>query len=117
MMPVEIDEPLMTEIARMTGGRYFRATDTQSLRHVFDEINRLEKETVEQVVYRRFDEAYPVPPAPGPGALGVLSGLSATPPGCGSRSASTRPTCSHSPRPFAGRAGSRPPARARPRVV
>src|SRR2546421_5596315 len=53
MMPVEIDEPLMTEIARMTGGRYFRATDTQSLRHVFDEINRLEKETVEQVVYRR----------------------------------------------------------------
>src|SRR5207244_12735493 len=50
MMPVEIDEPLMTEIARMTGGRYFRATDTQSLRHVFDEINRPAKETVQQVV-------------------------------------------------------------------
>ena len=71
MMPVEIDEPLMTEIARMTGGRYFRATDTQSLRHVFEEINRLEKSTVEQVVYRRFEEAYRVPLALGLVALAL----------------------------------------------
>src|SRR5256886_7722078 len=42
MMQVEIDEPLMTEIASMTGGRYFRATDAQSLRNIFAEINRLE---------------------------------------------------------------------------
>src|SRR6266581_3028694 len=78
MMPVEIDEPLMTEIARMTGGRYFRATDTQSLRHVFDEINRLEKSTVEQVVYRRFEEAYRVPLALGLVALGLEIVLAAT---------------------------------------
>src|SRR5438067_5937784 len=78
MMPVEIDEPLMTEIARMTGGRYFRATDTQSLRHVFDEINRLEKETVQQVVYRRFDESYRVPLALGLVALGLEIVLAAT---------------------------------------
>src|SRR5207247_868148 len=32
MMPVEIDEPLLTEIASTSGGRYFRATDTGSLR-------------------------------------------------------------------------------------
>src|SRR5256886_3619612 len=73
MMPVEIDEPLMTEIARMTGGRYFRATDTQSLRHVFDEINRLEKETVQQVVYRRFGEADRGPPPLRP-AIGRAAG-------------------------------------------
>ena len=78
MMPVEIDEPLMTEIARMTGGRYFRATDTQSLRHVFDEVNRLEKSTVEQVVYRRFEEAYRVPLALGLVALGLEIVLAAT---------------------------------------
>jgi len=78
MMPVEIDEPLMTEIARMTGGRYFRATDTQSLRHVFDEINRLEKTTVAQVVYRRFDEAYRVPLALGLMALALEIVLAAT---------------------------------------
>src|SRR2546430_7426373 len=76
MMPVEIDEPLMTEIASMTGGRYFRATDAQSLRNVFAEINRLEKTPVEQVVYRRFAEADRTPPAPrgggrAPGGVGA----------------------------------------------
>lgn len=71
MMPVEIDEPLMTEIASMTGGRYFRATDSESLRHVFEEINRLEKSTVEQTVYRRFDEAYRAPLALGLMALAL----------------------------------------------
>jgi len=78
MMPVEIDEPLMTEIASMTGGRYFRATDTESLRHVFQEINRLEKSTVEQVVYRRFDEAYRVPLAMGLVALALEIVLAGT---------------------------------------
>src|SRR5437899_7529538 len=69
MLPVEIDEPLMTEIASMTGGRYFRATDAQSLRNIFAEINRLEKTPVEQVVYRRFDEEYRTPLALGLVAL------------------------------------------------
>jgi Ca-activated chloride channel family protein len=78
MMPVEIDEPLMTEIASMTGGRYFRATDTESLRHIFQEINRLEKSTVEQVVYRRFDEAYRVPLALGLLALALEIVLAGT---------------------------------------
>jgi Ca-activated chloride channel family protein len=78
MMAVEIDEPLLTEIASMTGGRYFRATDTQSLRHVFEEINRLEKSTVEQVVYRRFDEAYRVPLALGLVALALEIVLAGT---------------------------------------
>src|SRR2546429_5365468 len=71
MRPVEIDEQLLTEIASMTGGRYYRATDTQSLRHVFEEINRLEKTEVEQVVYRRFDEAYRLPLALGLVALAL----------------------------------------------
>src|SRR5207247_9403154 len=65
MRPVEIDEQLLTEIASMTGGRCYRATDTQSLRHIFEEINRLEKPEGEQVVYRRFDEAYRLPLALG----------------------------------------------------
>src|SRR5205807_8892891 len=41
MMPVEIDEPLMTEIARMTGGRYFRAPDHPSLTSAVYELTRL----------------------------------------------------------------------------
>ena len=72
------DEPLLTEIASMTGGRYYRATDTQSMRHIFEEINRLEKTPVEQVVYRRFDEAYRVPLALGLVALALEIVLAGT---------------------------------------
>jgi Ca-activated chloride channel family protein len=57
-LPVEIDEPLLTEVAQASGGRYFRATDRESLRGVFREIDRLEKTPVQQVIYRRFEEAY-----------------------------------------------------------
>lgn len=57
MMPVEIDEQLLTEVTTMTGGRYFRATDTEALRHIFAEINRLETTAVQHVIYRRYEEA------------------------------------------------------------
>lgn len=40
---VKIDEPILREIAQRTEGRYFRATSTESLQSVYDEINRLEK--------------------------------------------------------------------------
>lgn len=60
-MPVKIDEQLLGEIARNTGGRYFRATDAASLSNIFAEINRLEKTPVQHLVYRRYDEAYRVP--------------------------------------------------------
>ena len=78
MLPVEIDEPLLTEVATMTGGRYFRATDSESLRHIFSEINRLEKTTVQHVIYRRFDEALRWPLALGLLALAAELVLSAT---------------------------------------
>ena len=57
-MPVKIDEQLLGEVARTTGGRYFRATDAASLSNVFSEINRLEKTPVQHLVYRRYEEAY-----------------------------------------------------------
>lgn len=40
---VDIDEGLLTRIAEMTGGRFFRAADTQALMNVYAEIDRLEK--------------------------------------------------------------------------
>ena len=57
-MPVKIDEQLLGEVARTTGGRYFRATDAASLSNIFGEINRLEKAPVQHLVYRRYDDAY-----------------------------------------------------------
>ncbi len=42
-MKVEIDEKLLSEIAKSTGGRYFRATDNTKLSEIYSEINKLEK--------------------------------------------------------------------------
>jgi Ca-activated chloride channel family protein len=42
-MPTEIDEELLQNIASMTDGQYFRATDNQALVKVYEEIDRLEK--------------------------------------------------------------------------
>ncbi len=43
----EIDEPTLKAIAKETGGKYFRATDRNSLRSVYTEIDRLEKRKIE----------------------------------------------------------------------
>ena len=46
-LPVHIDDELLTNIADLSGGRYFRATTPQALDSVYKEIDRLEKSTVE----------------------------------------------------------------------
>lgn len=55
---VEIDEELLKEIAKTTGGQYFRATSTSKLVEIYDEINKLEKTDVEEFKYRNYDEKY-----------------------------------------------------------
>jgi Ca-activated chloride channel family protein len=77
-MPVKIDEQLLGEVARTTGGRYFRATDAASLANIFSEINRLEKTPVQHLVYRRYDEAYRWPLGAGLLALALELVLAAT---------------------------------------
>lgn len=42
-LEVELDEPLLKEIASVTGGRYFRATDNTKLSEIYAEINKMEK--------------------------------------------------------------------------
>ena len=42
-MQVDIDEKTLTEIAAMTGGKYFRAQDTEGLRRVYEEIDAMER--------------------------------------------------------------------------
>ncbi len=44
---VEIDEAVLREIAESTGGEYFRATDNDKLKAIYDQINLLEKSEVE----------------------------------------------------------------------
>lgn len=55
---VEIDEKGLTEIADITGGKYFRATDNQSLKNIYDEINTLEKTKIDVENFILYNERY-----------------------------------------------------------
>jgi Ca-activated chloride channel family protein len=58
-IPVEFDEESLQQIATMTGGSYFRATDTQSLQRIFDEIDQLEKSEVEVQKVAQYRDLFP----------------------------------------------------------
>ena len=53
MQQVEIDETLLKEIAKTTGGRYFRATSNTKLAEIYTEINALEKTDIEEFKYTK----------------------------------------------------------------
>lgn len=55
---VEIDEKLMQEIATITNGKYFRATDNKKLEAIYDEIDRLEKSKITENRFMMFDEQF-----------------------------------------------------------
>jgi Ca-activated chloride channel family protein len=58
MRKVEIDEKLLKDIAKVTGGKYFRATNNKKLASIYDEINKLEKTEIEEFRYTTYDEKY-----------------------------------------------------------
>lgn len=55
---VEIDEELLEEIATATGGLYFRATNTEKLQAIYDEIDKLEKTEIEEFKFYNYDEKF-----------------------------------------------------------
>ncbi len=55
---VEIDEKTLREIAGLTGGKYFRATDKAKLEAIYDEINQLEKSKIEVFSHITHHELY-----------------------------------------------------------
>jgi Ca-activated chloride channel family protein len=57
-MPVEIDEEVLKEIAQTTGGTYFRATDNNKLREIYQEIDQMEKTRLDVKQYSRKKEEY-----------------------------------------------------------
>jgi Ca-activated chloride channel family protein len=58
MTEVQIDEGLLQAIAERTGGEFFRAADSASLRNIFDRIDKLEKSEIKQTSYRRYRELF-----------------------------------------------------------
>ncbi|MBK8808573.1 MAG: VWA domain-containing protein [Bacteroidales bacterium] len=57
-VPVKIDEDLLKEIARLTGGRYYRATNTDKLKEIYSEIDTLEKTKIEDYNYSKKNEEF-----------------------------------------------------------
>ncbi len=60
-MQVEIDETTLKEIATTTGGKYFRATDENSLKAIYKEIEQLEKRKLIDRMYEATPPATPLP--------------------------------------------------------
>lgn len=56
---VDIDEEMLTQIADMTDGEYFRATDTDQLEEIYEQIDELEKTEIEEVIYTDYQDLYP----------------------------------------------------------
>ncbi len=55
---IDIDENTLKEIARITNGQYFRATDTDSLKKIYKEIDGLEKTKIEETGYKEYKELF-----------------------------------------------------------
>ena len=72
---VDIDEQTLSRIADTTGGRYFRATDTQSLRDIYETIDQLERTASDAPRYLDYDELYPWLLVPALALLGLEIGL------------------------------------------
>ena len=58
MVPVEIDETMLTKIADITDGQYFRATNNRALQDIYEKIDKLEKTKIEITSYKNASEKY-----------------------------------------------------------
>ena len=59
-VPVEIDEELLQTMAEQTGGMFFRATDGESLKDVYRQIDEMEKTQIEFDAFMQHRDMYPV---------------------------------------------------------
>ena len=57
-IPIEIDEDVLKKIADITGAKFYLASNTETLRNIYDDINRLEKSNIEHYGYREYSELF-----------------------------------------------------------
>ena len=68
-MRVDIDEDVLREVADITGGQYYRATDRESLEAIYEEIDQLETTEIEAEHFTRYGELFHIPLAVGLGLI------------------------------------------------
>ncbi len=71
MDKVDVDEKTLQAVAAETGGTFYRATDTDSLQKIYEQINRLEKSAQTVQKFEHYDELYPWALIPALGILGL----------------------------------------------
>ena len=69
MEPVDIDEDTLRKIAKMTGGKYYRADNAEHFQAIYAEIDKLEKSEATIKKYTQFRELFPWFVSPGLGLL------------------------------------------------
>ena len=78
MSNVDVDEDTLQKIAAETGGKFYRATDTDSLKHIYAQINTLEKSTQTVHKFERYQDLFAWALIPALGVLGLAVGLEQT---------------------------------------
>jgi Ca-activated chloride channel family protein len=78
MAKVDVDEATLQSIATMTGGAFYRATDTGSLQKIYEQINRLETSAQTVSKFEHYQEMYAWALIPALGILGLGLGLEQT---------------------------------------
>ena len=78
MAKVDVDEAALKKIAQETGGKFFRATDTDSLKNIYAEIDRMEKTTHSVKKFEKYHELFALAVVPGLMLLGLPLGLEQT---------------------------------------
>ena len=71
MAKVDVDEKTLQAVADETGGKFYRATDTDSLQKIYEQINRLERTAQTVQKFERFEELYPYALVPSFALLGL----------------------------------------------
>src|SRR5258707_5978630 len=75
MAKVDVDEKTLQAVADETGGKFYRATDTDSLQKIYEEINRFEKTAQTVQKFERTAELYPWALIPSLPTLGLILAL------------------------------------------
>ena len=71
MAQVDVDEKTLQTVADQTGGKFYRATDTDSLKKIYEQINRLETTAQTVQKFENYDELYPWALIPALAVLGL----------------------------------------------
>jgi Ca-activated chloride channel family protein len=66
---VQFNEAGLKEVAKIAGGQFFRATDTDSLERIYADIDKMEKSTVSVKKYQQYRDLFPICLMTGAGLL------------------------------------------------